>query len=514
MSQAHAIVRSLLVYSVVLPLAIFVGYLLATPDNLSTLRFVGGLLFVLTIPFLLRHHQLLVILCWQTGATVFFLKGNPPFWLLFGGLSFGFSVFRIALNREMRFIPTWTLFWPLLLLTMVALGTAFARGGLGLASLGGGNHGGARYLYLLGGVMGFFALTAQPIPAGQHRTYTALFFLSGLLSVISIATAWTPPPWQYFLMFFPADSTNLLLASNDVVATLDFDPLRRFGCFAVAGQAGFVWLLAHYGIRGVLQLRCWWRLCLLLTCIIVSLLGGFRSTFILMTLLFATLFVIEGLWRTAALPVVLAGTVMLAGLVLPNLAHFPNSVQRALSFLPVEVDAAARLDAQASTEWRLRIWRNVIPEVPRYLLVGKGYTINPQEIEIAQSGLARTMDSTETSLIAGDYHNGPLSVIVPLGVGGCIAILWLFGAGIHLLTRNFRRSPPELRNINAALLAFFITKCVFFLFVFGSLYSELFQFTGLLGLGVALNADRSAPTTNALTRPLPLRARRTVTPTP
>jgi hypothetical protein len=32
-------------------------------------------------------------------------------------------------------------------------------------------------------------------------------------------------------------------------------------------------------------------------------------------------------------------------------------------------------------------------------------------------------------MYAGDYHNGPLSILIPFGLFGMIAFLWLLGAG-------------------------------------------------------------------------------------
>lgn len=53
--------RSRLIYGVTLPLAIFVGYLLATPQELTSLAVILALTFTLCIPILLRWHHLLLI---------------------------------------------------------------------------------------------------------------------------------------------------------------------------------------------------------------------------------------------------------------------------------------------------------------------------------------------------------------------------------------------------------------------------------------------------------------------
>ena len=49
-----------------------------------------------------------------------------------------------------------------------------------------------------------------------------------------------------------------------------------------------------------------------------------------------------------------------------------------------------------------------------------------------------------------------------------------------------------MHSINAFLLAAFVARILFFVFIYGAFYAELYQFTGLVGLGVALNGGVSA----------------------
>ena len=93
----------------------------------------------------------------------------------------------------------------------------------------------------------------------------------------------------------------------------------------------------------------------------------------------------------------------------------------------------------------------------------------------------------EGSYIAGDYHSGPLSVLVPLGVGGVLAFLWFLTAGTCALYRNFRYGAPELKRVNTFLLTFFIAQTLFYMLVFGAFSNGLLIFTGILGFSVSLN---------------------------
>ena len=90
-------------------------------------------------------------------------------------------------------------------------------------------------------------------------------------------------------------------------------------------------------------------------------------------------------------------------------------------------------------------------------------------------------------MLTGEYHNGPLSVVIPFGVWGVAAFLWFLVAGARRLHSHYRNSDPEMVNINRFLFALFLVRIVFFIFLIGSLYSGLVEFVFLVGLGEALN---------------------------
>jgi len=192
----------------------------------------------------------------------------------------------------------------------------------------------------------------------------------------------------------------------------------------------------------------------------------------------------------------------------------PYQIQRALSVLPVKVDPKVAHDAQASTDWRVQMWKRVLPDVPRYLILGKGCALDLREFDFLRQFRFR-QDSTGLSAeMVGDYHNGPLSVIIPFGLPGVIALIWFWVAGWRWLVQQYRYGAPELRTVNTLLLALFVARIFHFLVVFGGFYYELVHFTGLVGLSVALNGQASpvpvrveaappvAPRTRSLPAPL------------
>jgi O-antigen ligase len=261
----------------------------------------------------------------------------------------------------------------------------------------------------------------------------------------------------------------------------------RLGGLAQAGLAALWCILARSGLTDIVTFRRPGRTLLVLGLITISLLGGFRSKLILVTLVTGILFCLEGLFRSKLLPLFLFIGVSAAAVLIPLSDKLPFSMQRSLSWLPLKVDPLVKESAENSSEWRIQMWRDVAVEIPRYLLLGKGYSINAAEFNAARID-ERASNGQEGAEMAGDYHNGPLSVIIPFGIFGVLGFLWFLIAGARVLYRNYRFGPPEYVRLNRLLYAYYLSNIIMFFFVFGALSSGLFLFTGLVGLSVSLNA--------------------------
>jgi len=224
------------------------------------------------------------------------------------------------------------------------------------------------------------------------------------------------------------------------------------------------------------------------------LLGGFRSLLITYIMIFGLQFYLEGLHRTKLLPMFLFALVVAGTLMIPFTSRLPTTIQRALAFLPVSIDPMVRQGAEASSEWRLAMWKAVLPQVPQYLLLGKGYAMSVQDFELSRNGAIKSISEDQWgSALAGDYHSGPLSVVIPFGIWGCATFLWIIAAGWRVLYCNFRHGDPALRNTNALLLATYITQIVLFFFLTGAMQTDILRFLGWLGLSVSLNGGMARP---------------------
>src|SRR5205814_6773018 len=112
---------------------------------------------------------------------------------------------------------------------------------------------------------------------------------------------------------------------------------------------------------------------------------------------------------------------------------------------------------------RLVMWRHLVTQIPDYLIIGKGYSHNAADVALMRSvsGVDADYEATEAT---GNYHNGPLSVILPFGIFGSIAFLWLITAGWRVLLNNYHFGDPDCQRINTFLLAYFVGKIVLFFF--------------------------------------------------
>jgi hypothetical protein len=482
--------RLLIVYAIAAPLALILGYLVSSPD-MFTFTVIGTLLFFFALPLFLKWHHVLLIVFWNALFNANFLPGSPDFWLVFAAMSFGISFLNhIMFQKQFLRAPELTV--PILFLTAVVLGTAWYRGGIGIRALGGAAYGGKYYVYVLGAIMGYFAFTAEPVPILKGRKMAALFFLSGTSNALS-NLIYTMGP-AFFILYYIVQTGAAMgqAASESTMANM-----TRITGLGPAGIFAFLFLLVRYGIRGLFDLTKPWRFAFLCLTIGATLFAGFRSAMATMFLIFVFEFYFEGLVRTHYLPIVVGLAICGFIPILFFSQAMPATVQRAISFLPVNVDSDILEDTKASSEWRYEMWAEVWKEVPKYLIVGKGYSINPGEILAVNDAIrAGAASSFEGSMIAGDYHNGPLSIVVPFGIPGVLGFLWVLVRGYRVLSWNLRFGDARLRRINSALLSYYLAYCISFFFIFGAFNGQLYIFLGICGFSVSLNGGvkrRAAP---------------------
>jgi len=485
-NNSQALLKLLIAYAICVPVAIWMGYLLTDPLDRTNLTVVGILALFLVMPILLRWHHFLLVATWNVAMVIFFLPGGPSLWLPMVALSLGISVLYRALNNKARFISVPQITMPLICLAAVVIFTAEMTGGIGLHSLGSDVMGGKRYIFVLAAIFGFFALTAQRIPPERAKWYVTLFFLGGFSVFISDLPGLMSIPSPLYFVFLLFPPSGYIFVNSDTHAT-------RFGGISDMAIFGFLLMLATYGVRGIFSWDKLWRPLMFVLFTILLFVGGFRFMIIECSLVFFIQFFLERLHQTKLLPTFIFVGTFMAVLCVPFASKLPYNFQRSLAFLPLKIDPMARQDAQGSADWRLQMWKAVLPQVPDHLLLGKGYAISQSEFQDMTAGFHPISAEDWGSAIAGDYHSGPLSVVLPFGIWGVIAFLWFLIASLRALNNNRRYGDPALQTVNLLLFALFITKTLMFLIIFGSLYSDMAGFIGIIGLSISLNGGIRRP---------------------
>lgn len=491
MANSATISRAQLTYGLCLPLAALIGFFLAEPLQSSSLIVLGVLLTILVWPLFARWHHPLLVGSLHSIFVLAFLPGALPLWVPVACGGFLIVIFRRSLDHEIELFPPGGVAWALVALGMVVVVTAWARGGVGLRSLGSESIGGKKYLLVLASIFAYFVLVSHSVPHKRALAYMGIFYLSGLTSVFSHLVYFAGS--KFYWLFNIIDSSG---AAQQAAADWDVqgNALMRSGAPAAVASAIIGFMLARHGLLEMFDLRKPWRPLLLLACLGGGLLGGFRSFVVEVGLIFVVFFLLEGLHRTGYLAVVVLLGLLGFGALAAFSNRLPVSVQRSISFLPVQVDARVRQDAQGSLDWRFEMWKELVRrDVPKYALVGKGYAIDPSLLGMAgfNESLGYGLRS-EWAMLGGEYHNGPLSVVIPFGIWGAMAFGWFLIAGVLRFRWFCRHGDPRLINMNRMLYALFVSKIVFFIFLFGALHVEMVEFAVLAGLAECLNTGQRA----------------------
>ena len=481
-ASVAAALRSLVVYAVCAVIAIIIGVLMTNPMTYSTMGFMAVLCAFLLVPALIKWHRQMLLVSWSMPVTMFFIKGSPGLGLVMIALSITATCVERAMGQK-RFIHVPQITWPLLFLIGVVAFTAKMTGGIGLRAFGSDVYGGKKYVFLIVAILGYFAIASRPIPLEKARLYVTLFFAGGLVSVIEDFYPLVPHFLHGIYLLIPP-------AGYSFSGTFELGVTRLAGTgFAASTLANL--MLIRYGLRGIFLSGKMWRPVVFILSFLLIFMGGFRSAIIGAAMLFLLLFFLEGLHRTRLLPFAIIFALGCAAASILLASKLPYTFQRALAFLPestVHLSADARANAQDSWEWRVRMWTALLPQVPKHLLVGKGYAISREDFQSEMgAGAAITgVDAGQQALaLSSDYHNGPLSIILPFGIWGVIGFIWFIAGALWVIYRNYRYSIPELKSLNTFLFATFIVTTISF--YGGSFATGMSGFTGLLGLSVALN---------------------------
>ncbi len=506
MTNPTAAMRMLITYAVCIPVALVVGYLLTNPLDYGMLGFLGLLIAVLVSPIFIRWYYPLLVFALNAPIICFFLPGKPTFTQVVIIITLVIIVTERILSGEKRSVSVPVMTWPLMFIMAVTYMTAELNGGISLHALSGDTGGGRKYIDIFIGCGVFFALSSQTIPRNKRTLYLILYMLPGLLGMIGNLFPFLPSPLNKINLLIPPTS---LYEDGISIGT------TRLTEFSFAIGTVMYYMLARYGLGGILSGRHPFRGLIFGSAFFMSMLGGFRSSLGGMAMLLVLMFFFEGLHRTRLLPAILLCGVLAVTVLATCSDKLPYTFQRSMSFLPLKWDSEVLVDANGTAEWRFAMWRVLWPQVPNYLLLGKGYTITKEDYEMmgqgqfANLGGANIDPSQQGLALSGDYHSGPLSALLTFGLWGGIAILWLMGATFYVLYCNYKYGDPELRILNIYLFASCIGSIIGYMFIFGSYKDSMAGYGGMAAFSLAMNGGLgkrpARAASNPRIKPLPQR---------
>jgi len=80
---------------------------------------------------------------------------------------------------------------------------------------------------------------------------------------------------------------------------------------------------------------------------------------------------------------------------------------------------------------------------------------------------ARLPGTYRESILSGNYHNGPLSIVIPFGIWGLAAS---YGSSLppYATSTGITGAARPLQTVNTFILAYFIARVAFFFLVYAA----------------------------------------------
>ena len=419
-------------------------------------------LFLMGLPSLVAAGAVATFAC---GLTLPGLPGQMKLFDAFAVLLIGICLLQWAMKtgKPIRFTR---LDWVLVAFATWIFFIGCVRG-FGFLAFGDDKIGGFNYLRVLLAASLVFTLPRVGIPTDRWKI---TLLLAGLLAPLTLVAdllvihGWDFEVVRTFVQTSSevgdmADASNNQSSMNRLwsagpaangmlIALLSLVPMRKFFQFT-----GVQWLAIFAGI------------------VTLSLLSGFRlMTAMLLLVAALTLFFQKGFTAPRLLMLCIAGCVGIS-LVYLTISEFPNSVQRAVSWLPgISVSNGVREDANQTLDWRFQLWAESLRYFPDYWLVGKGFSYNRLDFMAAVQD--QGSDSLKWALVVGAYHNGWLSMLLITGVIGTVLCLILLIAPVR---RHWKRQYAPwnnmlLKRLHGVFLASLAAGSVVFLTMYGDVH--------------------------------------------
>ncbi|HPA18087.1 MAG TPA: O-antigen ligase family protein [Verrucomicrobiae bacterium] len=367
---------------------------------------------------------------------------------------------------------------------LVALWLLIVMGvrGAGFRVLGSDTWGGMFYLRLLSGFAFVFA-TAQVrlSPKQWSRVFNFMMLTTFLPVMADVVLIFGFMPTPLFMFLRPSSGIGF-----SMMAAQALEGIVRYLSAGTAGVILCLWIFSRasfdrlFGRAGLVYGP------LLALAFGLAAVSGFRIRILEIVLFIAIAGALQRGWSFLRVSLILGVAICGFAALYPVARHLPLPAQRSVAWLPgIDINASAKQDAQGTLNWRVELWKRAIEEAPKYLVVGKGYSFLGEESMDAYT--FRGLDELRWAVVSSSYHNGPLSMLLGLGVPGLIAsMLWIASMVRYAIT-SLRR-PWQSQIIQLLFLAA-ATRLLVSVAIFFTLYGDVqASFPELLYLGALMVA--------------------------
>jgi hypothetical protein len=417
----------------------------------------SGKLLVLPLPFAVRDLMILLALMSYIG-------------------------YRVVSHRRLR--VGWNVIDGLLAVNLIYVAFGYFLHPVGFLVFGSETIGARPYIDMALALVGYWLLVHLPESAKPVSRIPYYFLAAAaLLGAMEVLVTTFPPLTRYVYGFYSAVDTGAYFRSISATGRYFFARLTGLAPF---GLYVILTLCAYYPLASLFNLRKvrFYMFLIAGMCILAS---GYRGYAVSIVASMGVAGFLTHRWRDLAIGAIAATT--LVGLLIlgqGRLYDLPPEAQRALCFLPGRWSADVAWDAKNSTEWRVRIWKDVFEQhLIKNWWLGDGFGVSARSYR-EQAVLATTQRGaafTEFSTEVGAYHSGPLTTVRYVGIIGLILLYVLtIGAAIYAYKTVQRCRGTVLYPAAMFVAMQLIWDPISYAFVFGAYGSYMPDVIIMLGL--------------------------------
>jgi hypothetical protein len=299
---------------------------------------------------------------------------------------------------------------------------------------------------------------------------------------------WVPSIAPFLASYYTCGFFAWAVEPESATITPGAESTGRMGYLMAVGYPLALCLCAFHSPLQLLSVVRFWRPILLGISIVTILLSGFRSAIAgVFGFFMVSAYVRRGKGELARM--IFAGGLALALVVVCQGTFFelPRSAQRALSFLPGRWEPYAKLEAEASTQWRTEMWKEMLT-TNRFIenhLLGDGFGFKKRDLELMlyYKKYGDASAGQESFMISGAVHSGPVSTVRFVGYTGLsltmIILVGMAWTGWKLIQRA-KGTPLFPLTLFICIPA--VIEPFYFTFIFGGFENTISD--GLFTLGM------------------------------